>query len=52
LNQWLNGAGHIGKMINPGLQQELEAMFNRQNQSADAGATSIPAPFLRVTVVC
>jgi SAM-dependent methyltransferase len=32
------------------LQQELEALFERQNQSTAAGATSIPATFLRVTV--
>ena len=32
------------------LQQELEALFERQNKSEIAGATSIPATFLRVTV--
>ena len=32
------------------LQQELEGLFERQNQSTAAGATSIPATFLRVTV--
>jgi SAM-dependent methyltransferase len=32
------------------LQQELEALFERQNESKAAGATSIPATFLRVTV--
>ncbi len=32
------------------LQQELEALFERQNQSKAGGATSIPATFLRVTV--
>ncbi|WP_460670414.1 class I SAM-dependent methyltransferase [Larkinella ripae] len=32
------------------LQQELEALFISQNQSADPGTTSIPATFLRVTV--
>ena len=32
------------------LQQELEALFERQNRSQDKGATSIPATFLRVTV--
>ncbi len=32
------------------LQQELEALVERQNQSKAAGATSIPATFLRVTV--
>lgn len=35
----------------PGLQNELEVLFNSQNQSSDAGATSIPATFLRVTVM-
>ena len=32
------------------LQQELEALFERQNSSAIKGTTSIPATFLRVTV--
>jgi len=32
------------------LQGELEALFNEQNTSADPGATSIPATFLRVTI--
>jgi hypothetical protein len=32
------------------LQNELEALFNSQNTSATAGATSIPATYLRVTV--
>jgi hypothetical protein len=32
------------------LQQELEALFERQNRSEAKGATSIPATFLRVTV--
>jgi ubiquinone/menaquinone biosynthesis C-methylase UbiE len=32
------------------LQAELEALFERQNQSDRAGTTSIPATFLRVTV--
>jgi len=32
------------------LQKELDALFARQNQSARAGTTSIPATFLRVTV--
>ena len=32
------------------LQQELEGLFERQNQSKAADATSIPATFLRVTV--
>ena len=31
------------------LQQELEALFQRQNRSLN-GVTSIPATFLRVTV--
>jgi SAM-dependent methyltransferase len=33
------------------LQQELEALFDRQNKSDNKHATSIPATFLRVTVV-
>jgi ubiquinone/menaquinone biosynthesis C-methylase UbiE len=33
------------------LQKELEELFISQNQSADAGRTSISATFLRVTVV-
>ena len=32
------------------LQQELEALFERQNESENKDATSIPATFLRVTV--
>ena len=32
------------------LQAELEALFERQNASGTAGATSIPATYLRVTV--
>jgi SAM-dependent methyltransferase len=32
------------------LQQELEALFERQNKSAVKGTTSIPATFLRVMV--
>jgi ubiquinone/menaquinone biosynthesis C-methylase UbiE len=32
------------------LQQDLEELFNRQNQSGDKDTTSIPATFLRVTV--
>jgi hypothetical protein len=32
------------------LQQELEALFERQNRSEAKDATSIPATFLRVTV--
>jgi hypothetical protein len=31
------------------LQRELEDLFERQNRSTVAGATSIPAAFLRVT---
>jgi len=34
------------------LQQELQALFEEQNQSPDEGTTSIPATFLRVTVAC
>jgi SAM-dependent methyltransferase len=33
------------------LQRELEELFSSQNKSADANNTSIPATFLRVTVV-
>ena len=33
------------------LQRELEELFNSQNQSSDKNATSIPATFLRVTVM-
>jgi len=33
------------------LQRELETLFNNQNKSADSSTTSIPATFLRVTVV-
>ena len=33
------------------LQKELEALFERENKSEVKGATSIPATFLRVTVV-
>lgn len=33
------------------LQHELEALFNSQNKSSDANTTSIPATFLRVTVM-
>jgi ubiquinone/menaquinone biosynthesis C-methylase UbiE len=32
------------------LQEELEVLFERQNQSPNKGSTSIPATFLRVTV--
>jgi hypothetical protein len=32
------------------LQKELEDLFNRENKSGRADATSIPATFLRVTV--
>ena len=32
------------------LQKELEALFTGENRSANKGATSIPATFLRVTV--
>jgi hypothetical protein len=34
------------------LQQELEVLFNKQNQSTTAATTAIPATFLRVTVHC
>jgi len=33
------------------LQEELEALFNSQNKSADNNTTSIPATFLRVTIM-
>ena len=33
------------------LQQELETLFNSQNQSTDSNTTLIPATFLKVTVV-
>jgi SAM-dependent methyltransferase len=33
------------------LQKELETLFNNQNRSANADVSSIPATFLRVTVV-
>jgi ubiquinone/menaquinone biosynthesis C-methylase UbiE len=33
------------------LQQELEALFNSQNKSTKVNFTSIPASFLRVTVI-
>jgi ubiquinone/menaquinone biosynthesis C-methylase UbiE len=33
------------------LQKELEELFNRENRSGDENTTSIPATFLRVTVV-
>ena len=33
------------------LQAELEALFNSQNKAADNTTTSIPATFLRVTVI-
>ena len=32
------------------LERELVELFERQNESPDAGTTSIPATFLRVTV--
>ena len=34
------------------LQRELEDLFNSQNKSTDNNNTSIPATFLRVTVIC
>ena len=34
----------------PNLQEELQALFERQNRSELAGTTKIPATFLRVTV--
>ncbi len=41
-------AEQAGKSAN--LQQELEALFERQNKSQAKDATSIPATFLKVTV--
>jgi len=35
----------------PDLQRELEALFNSQNKSSTDNFTSIPATFLRVTVI-
>ena len=32
------------------LKTELDALFNRENESPDPGATIIPATYLRVTV--
>ena len=34
------------------LQHQLEVLFNSQNKSITANSTSIPATFLRVTVIC
>jgi ubiquinone/menaquinone biosynthesis C-methylase UbiE len=34
------------------LQQELEALFTRENKSGNGNVVSIPANFLRVTVLC
>ena len=34
------------------LQQELETLFNNQNKSGNENSTSIPATYLRVTVMC
>jgi hypothetical protein len=33
------------------LQRELQELFNRVNRSSDLNATSIPASYLRVTVI-
>jgi len=33
------------------LHKELEALFNSQNKNTSKDATSIPATFLRVTVI-
>lgn len=41
-------AGKDGRAAD--LQRELEALFERQNQSGDPNTTRIPAAFLRVTV--
>ena len=34
------------------LQTELEDLFNSQNKSTDIKTTSIPATFLRITILC
>ncbi len=34
------------------LQQELETLFNSQNKSGNENSTSIPATYLRVTIMC
>ncbi len=41
-------AEKTGRAVDP--QKELDALFESQNKSPSAGATSIPATFLRVTV--
>jgi hypothetical protein len=33
------------------LQRELEDLFNRENKSGSSDTTSIPASYLRVTVI-
>ncbi len=43
------GAEKNGKASD--LQHELQVLFNSQNKSADKNTTSIPATFLRVTVI-
>ena len=43
-----DAAGKNGKAAD--LEKELVALFESQNRSPDAGTTSIPATFLRVTV--
>jgi hypothetical protein len=40
---------HVG-LARPDLEDELDSLFNSQNESASPDATSIPATFLRVTV--
>jgi hypothetical protein len=42
-------AGKAGRA--PELQRELEELFVRENRSGDPNTTSIPATFLRVTVM-
>jgi hypothetical protein len=44
------GAEKNGKALD--LQHELEVLFNSQNKSNSKNTTSIPATFLRVTVIC
>ena len=43
-------AEQSGKAAN--LQEDLQALFERQNRNEATDATSIPATFLRVTVAC
>jgi hypothetical protein len=48
---WSNCSKGFGASNRAGdLQEELEELFNRENKSSDANATSIPTTFLHVTV--